>query len=428
MIGTVPAFLSRTALALSPDGRQRDHERSHQENRKKKATPQAARPGEFGSPDERILVVLQLAGGNDGLNTIVPIRDDLYYKARKRLAVPAKKALKLTDDFGLNPEAPGLKALYDDGLLGVIHGVGYPNPNRSHFVSTDIWETGDPQQHTFTGWAGRYFDNCCKGADPVDPKLGIALTREAPLTMVGSRFTPVTFVSPDQLQWQPHHSNKGAKDAFNTLNGEPPAPAMPSAHTSPSAPLTTLDFLRREAFDAQMNVDEIRQAAGKGAAGPRAGLQAHLTMVANMIAAGLPTRVYYVSLTGFDTHSGQEGRQPGLLRQVGEGLGAFFKALKATGQSDRVLVMSFSEFGRRVEENASGGTDHGTAAPMFLAGTAVKAGLHGRHPSLKDLDAGDLKYTTDFRAVYSTVLEKWMGADAKKLMPGSFPRLDVLRV
>ncbi|GMU36015.1 MAG: DUF1501 domain-containing protein [Phycisphaerae bacterium] len=406
---TVPGFLTRTARAMADDSGGRRRRADAQQD---KALP--------GPVDARVLVVLQLAGGNDGLNTIIPVRNDVYYRMRRKLAVPARQALKLTDEFGLHPAAKGLKELYDDGLLGVIHGVGYPNPNRSHFVSTDIWETADPNQRTFTGWVGRYFDSCCAGADPPDPKLGIALTKEAPLTMTGAKFSPVSFVSPDQLQFQPHHTNKGAREVFSHLNDEPHAPAQGKT-------LRTLDFLRREAFDARMNVDDIREAAGRGGVGPRASLSAHLTMVANMIAAGLPTRVYYVSLTGFDTHSGQEGRHQGLLAQLGDGLSAFYKALKSTGHQDRVLVMTFSEFGRRVEENASGGTDHGAAAPMLLVGPSIKPGLLGRHPSLSDLDAGDLKHTTDFRAVYATVLENWLGVDAGKLIPGASATLGLLK-
>lgn len=412
MTVTAPAFLTRTAQALAGD----------QDRRSRRAGATGGSDRVAVSGPDRVLVVLQLAGGNDGLNTVIPISDDRYYKARRKLSIPAKNTLKITNDFAFHPSAKGLRALYDDGLLGVIHGVGYPNPNRSHFVSTDIWESADPQQRTFTGWVGRYFDNCCSGADP-DPKMGIALTREAPLAMIGSRFSPVSFMSPEQLQWQPHHSNKDARDTFAKLNteGEPAAP-------SDSGSLTTLDFLRREAFDAQMNVDEIREAAGRGSGGSRSSLTNHLLMVAHMIAASLPTRVYYVSLTGFDTHSAQDGRHESLMTQLSSALTTFFKALKETGHDQRVLLMTFSEFGRRVEENASGGTDHGTAAPIFLAGPAVKPGLHGKHPSLADLDAGDLKHTTDFRAVYSTVLQKWMQADVSKLIPGKFPALDVLRV
>lgn len=413
MSATAPAFLTRTALALSGD-----------EGRRRRSGAPDRVPV---SSQDRVLVVLQLAGGNDGLNTVIPISDDRYYRARRRLAIPARKALRINDDFAFHPSATGLKALYDEGLLGVIHGVGYPNPNRSHFVSTDIWETGDPQQRTYTGWVGRYFDNCCSGGD-CDPKLGIALTREAPLTMIGSRFSPVSFVTPDQLQWQPHHSNRGALDTFSRLNTPPETNGVAERNGPGGEGLTTLDYLRREAFDARMNMDEIREAAGRRSGGPRGSLTNHLLMVADMIAAGLPTRVYYVSLSGFDTHSGQDGRHDALMTQLSNGLTAFFKALKDSGHDQRVLLMTFSEFGRRVAENASGGTDHGTAAPMFLAGPIVRAGLHGRMPGLGDLDAGDLKHTTDFRAVYATILQKWMRADVSKLIPGTFPPLDILRL
>jgi len=400
---TVPAFLSRTAWALTePD-----------DDKLTRSIP--------GVPDDRILVVVQMAGGNDGLNTVIPVRNDEYYRSRSRLSIKKQDVLKLNDELGLNPQAKGLKRLYDDGLLGIVQGVGYPNPNRSHFASTDIWQTGDPNRHTYTGWIGRYFDNTCKGSDPPDPKLGIALTREEPYGMIGKCFSPVTFTSASQLQWRPDKSNHDPQKIFEHLN-------QPSVrHGSGSGTITTLDFLRRVSFDTRINADQIRTAAMGSTAGPRTNLNNQLSMVARMIAAGLPTKVYYVSIGGFDTHANQLGRQNALLKQLGDALAAFFDNLKKMNLLENVLVMTFSEFGRRVAENASGGTDHGVAAPMFIAGRAVRPGLLSRHPSLKNLDHGDLKHTVDFRSVYACILHDWMGADAGKIIGGRFPKVNLLK-
>ena len=184
---------------------------------------------------DRVLVVLQLAGGNDGLNTVVPFRNDDYHRARPRLGIAADNALKLTDQFGLHPAATGLKRLYDDGLLAVVHGVGYPNPNRSHFVSTDIWETADPQRRARTGWIGRYLDSQCRGADPPDPKLAVALRPETPLSLKGDTFSPLTFTDANRLRWQAHPTNRGAERVFNQLLETPAGDPRPGPQPADAA-------------------------------------------------------------------------------------------------------------------------------------------------------------------------------------------------
>ncbi len=375
------------------------------------------------SRDEPILVVVQLAGGNDGLNTVVPFRDPLYYRARPRLAIDAGTVARLNDDIGLHPAATGLKSLHDDGLLAIVQGVGYPNPDRSHFVSTDIWATGDPRGRRHTGWLGRYFDCTCKGTQRVEPKLGIAVTQEAPLTMIGERFSPVSFASPDELAWR-GGDRPSAHAAFERLNSSTGAEGM-------------LGYLQRAAMDARTSAAQIRDAAGRGdrrrrrdrpGSGGRWGggaLAQQLAMVRRMIAADLPTRVYYVSLGGFDTHANQAGRHATLLEELGKALEQFARGLREDGLLDRVLTMTFSEFGRRVAENGSQGTDHGAAAPLFVMGSRVRPGLHGRHPTLKteELDRGDLKWKIDFRAIYATVLSDWMKVDAGRILGAKYPRL-----
>jgi len=413
---TVPLFLDRTALAMSGDD-----------------APAAARPGR----DQPILVVIQLAGGNDGLNTLVPIRNDRYYSARPRIAVKKSDALKLSDDIGLNPAADGLKRLFDDGHLSIIQGVGYPNPNRSHFVATDIWATGDPEMRKHDGWLGRYLDCTCAGADP-DPRGGIAITQEVPLAMIGDRFSPVSFSTPGELTWRSASSGKARQSAFQELNDAgDSAPAAGKPQDSASA----LAYLERVAMDARASAAEIQRAAGAqsnapgarvraAAAGRRGGgqLSQQLGMVRRMIAAGLPTRVYYVSLGGFDTHANQPGRHSQLLNQLGDAMSSFIGDLKSDGLLDRVLVMTLSEFGRRVAENASQGTDHGAAAPMFIAGSRVKPGILTDHPSLEpnQLDRGDLTWKTDFRSVYADVLGKWLKVDAEGILGGKFNGLSII--
>jgi uncharacterized protein (DUF1501 family) len=412
---TVPAFLDQTAWAFDDRGTASSSRREA----------------------EKILVVLQLAGGNDGLNTIIPYRDNHYYQARPRLAVARDAALRLTDEIGLHSAAEGMKKLFDDGLMAIVQGVGYPNPNRSHFVSTDIWATGDPAGRQHEGWLGRYFDCTCKGSDPVEPRRGIAITQESPLAMQGRRFSPVTFGQPDELAWRPAGADPSRQEAFDQLNDIAGKSASSSVRTSKSA----LQYLRRAAMDARASADEIqdaigtsRQARRRGTARRKqndrgGGLAAELEMVHRMIAAGLPTKVYYVSYGGFDTHAGQAGRHQRLLGELASALDGFVTSLKSDGLLDRVLLMTFSEFGRRVAENGSQGTDHGAAAPLFVIGGAVRAGMHGNHPSLSpnDLDQGDLRWTVDFRSIYGTVLKDWLDTDPQRIVSGSPKRIDILK-
>lgn len=410
---TVPLFLDRTAWAFfDPAGAPQG---------KKKTV----------AKDDRILVVLQLAGGNDGLNTVIPYRNDRYYKGRPRIAVPKSEALKLTDELGLHPKATGLKSLYDAGLLAVLQGVGYPNPNRSHFVATDIWASGDPRDRMRNGWIGRYLDCTCKGHDKPDPKRGIAMTSEQPLAMTGEKFSPVTFSSPQELSWRGAGADSAGRDAFEKFNEESKESRLSAEH--PRSQAEALAYLKRTAMDARFNAREIQKAAGSSAGrdpvgltrakGRRSGqLGQQLTMVRRMIASGLDTKVYYVSMTGFDTHAGQTGRHQALMEQLGDAVNEFVEGLKEDGLLDRVLLMTFSEFGRRVNENASQGTDHGTAAPLFVVGGSIRPGVHGAHPSLEPdkLDNGDLKWQTDFRCVYSAILGNWLQADAKRILGGEF--------
>lgn len=381
-----------------------------------------------GVPEERVLVVVQLGGGNDGLNTIVPYFSDDYRRARPSLGIGAPgspnggagEALQLDANagLGLHPNLTGLKELHDEGMLSIIQGTGYPNPNRSHFTSMDIWHTAS-RDAKGNGWIGRYFDNQCNGT-PI-PEGSISIGRTAPRAMIGSVQKPVSFESERLFRWlgqDLHGSMKKPYDQINRLGMPEDVPAE-----------TQASFLMRTALDAQISSDKIRSAVRREPLVNYPGnnsLAQQLRMVGAMIRDGMTTRVYYVSLGGFDTHANQVNSHGNRMRQFGDAMRIFYRDLKAQGNESRVLTMVFSEFGRRVKENASGGTDHGTAAPMFLMGPMVRPGVLGQHPSLTSLDAGDLKFTVDFRSIYTAVLEDWLKAPARQVLGESFPKARVL--
>lgn len=403
LLPTVPAFIQTSAMGmLGPLGG-------------------GSQPG---VPEDRILVIVQLAGGNDGLNTVIPYGDGAYYKARPQLGIaePGRgngAALRTAvDGIGLHPNLAAFKEIMDDGAGTIVQGVGYPNPNRSHFASTDIWETANVGGKGL-GWIGRYFDCTCNGTP--DPQGGVSIGRKAPLAMMGQTQKPVSFESAELFRWLGEDVSKAMAAPYHDITR---AGALPDVTED-----SQLSFLMRTALDAQLSSERIRAAVAKSplVPYPQTPLARQLRIVGAMIRDGLATRVYYVSLGGFDTHAGQAGPHGNLLRQLAESLSAFRRDLKAQGNGERVLTMCFSEFGRRVKQNASQGTDHGTAAPMFLMGDMVNPGVLGKHPSLVDLDQGDLKHTIDFRSVYAGVLEDWMKAPSEKVLGGKFERAKVVR-
>lgn len=384
--------------------------------------------------DGPILVVVQLAGGNDGLNTLVPYGDDAYHKARPRLAKSEKDIIKLSDYCGLNSAMPWLGSQFKEGDLSIVQGVGYPNPNRSHFVSTSIWETADPGNHSNTGWLGRYFDNACPGADPT---VGISFNKTQPESFGAINNPGICLSSPELYRWIHSGGDKVmAEEFFNDLNrpdDDHDAPTEGSSIAMPAGGKTggvkgesNLAFLERVALDARVSSAKILEIAAKHKSSVQYGggaLSRSLNLVGRMIAGGLPTRVFYVSHGGFDTHNNQAGSHERLLQELDSSLKSFMADLKEQGNADRVVVMTFSEFGRRVNENASGGTDHGQGSCLFVLGQPVKGGLVGKHPSLTDLSQGDLKFTTDFRSIYATVLEDWLKTPSKPVLKGSFEKL-----
>ena len=409
---TVPAFVGRTFAEMD------------------EATRDLAVQAATGK-DGPILVVVQLAGGNDGLNTVVPYGDDAYHKARPRLAKEKGDLNKLNDYVGLNQAMPFMNSLYDEGDLAIVQGVGYPNPNRSHFISTSIWETADPNNRSNTGWLGRYFDNACDGCDPT---VGVSFNKTQPESFGAAKNPGICLSTPELYRWIHGGGQKDqAAEFFADLNQPHDAPTDGSSIDMPAggkvggvAGEENLAFLERVALDARVSSAKILELASKHKTRVQyAGtpIARSLNMVARMIAGKLPTRVYYVSHGGFDTHNQQINSHDRLLTTLDDALKAFFSDLKQQGNDDRVTVMTFSEFGRRVAENASAGTDHGKGSCLFVAGKPVKGGLYGKYPSLTDLSQGDLKHTTDFRGVYATVIEDWLKAKSEPVLRGKYEKL-----
>ncbi|APZ95197.1 DUF1501 domain-containing protein [Fuerstiella marisgermanici] len=367
--------------------------------------------------DGRILVVVEMAGGNDGLNTVVPYTDDEYRKARPELAIGKSDVLKINDNLGLHPVMTGFADLLEAGHLSIIQGVGYDNPNRSHFESMDIWHTCQRKdENRIDGWLGRYLQEAgqATSSDPAGLHLG---EDKQPFALMSRDARVPSIRSLDQFRL-----NGNETAAFRKAVRE-----LADARRDGGNDL--LSFVQSSTSSA-ITASERIEVAGMNykpsGEYPSTALANKLQTVAKLINSGLTTPVYYVRIDGFDTHAQQDGAHQSLLRQVSDGVSTFLKDMMAHGHGDRILCLCFSEFGRRVAENASKGTDHGTAGPVFLTGTHVKAGLIGQHPSLRDLQDGDLKHHTDFRQVYATVLERWLKCDSKAILRGKFNPLNAL--
>lgn len=391
-----PAFLAKTGLAT--------------------VAPSASRA----SATRNTLVVVQLSGGNDGLNTVIPYSDPLYRQARPQLAVPEGDVLPLNAELGLHPALGPLKARYDAGQLAVVAGVGYPNPDRSHFRAMDIWQTAEPAAYARTGWLGRYLSGCaCSQGDQAP---AISITQTLPRAFwTESLFVP----SLTNLQ-----SYRFFTDPRYPADREAQLRAIKALDAATDALRPYAEFLGQQSLNALANADELQRIAGGWQTPveypPNNPLAGALKTVGALIAGDLGARVAYVQLGGFDTHANQKNTQQRLLDQLAGALDAFQHDLEAMGKADEVVTMTFSEFGRRVKENGSAGTDHGTAEPMFVLGTRVRGGIYGQQPSLSDLDNGDLRFQADFRAVYATVLERWLGADATQVLGAPYAPLAFL--
>ncbi len=358
--------------------------------------------------DRSILVLVQLAGGNDGLNTLVPYADANYRRLRPTLGLAKEQLVAIDDRFALHAACTPLHRLLQDGKLGIVQNVGYPNPNHSHFRSTEIWETASDSNTTLpTGWLGRYFDSNCQGQPGADhDPCGVNISNEVPQSFLAAQDHPTFSYSLNG------RSRGRPPENLNLLE----AMALRTAYDHPHDNAGYLSHTMLDALVTERRFQTILDGYKPGADYPGSGFANSLRNVAALIAAGVSTRVYYVSLTGFDTHANQLNTHANLLKQLSEGLAAFQKDLESKKLDQQVLTMTFSEFGRRPSENESKGTDHGTAAPLFVLGSRVKAGLHGAAPNLDVAHNQDLTFSTDFRQVYATVLGKWLGADARQVL------------
>jgi uncharacterized protein (DUF1501 family) len=394
----VPTFLGRSALA--------------------------ARTADQGGAKDTVLVVVQLTGGNDGLNTVVPFKNDRYYKLRPTIAIPKDQVKKLTDDIGLHPAMGELAKLYaDESAVCVVQGVGYPNPSQSHFRSMDIWHAASTAETLTDGWIGRALK-----AKPA-PAFHLAGGNESsPLALAGApvRVPSVNSLDDFKLKTAAASGPDGAaqKNVITSVAQGEPGGSSPGSGS-------LLDFVSRTQMSTYASSEKLA-ALGKNyepkVPYPNTALANRLKLAAQLIDGGIGARIFYVSIDGFDTHSGQGGAvgaHANLLQQVSDGVSAFYRDLAGRGHKDRLCVMTFSEFGRRGHENGSKGTDHGSGAPMLLVGGKVKAGVVGEHPSLEKLDNGNLAHGTDFRRVYAAVLQQWLGIDAKAVLGEEFKIAEV---
>ncbi len=368
--------------------------------------------GNLVPPGNKVLVVIQLSGGNDGLNTVIPYRNDIYYKMRPALGIKREAALSLTDEMGLHPALSGMKALYDDGAMGILNNVGYPNPDRSHFRSMDIWHSASgSKEYWSSGWIGRYLDAQCKGCDK--PTQALEIDDTLSLAMKGESAKGLAFVDPNRL--------------YNTSN-EAYFRDLMKAHTDDSHEHHNVDYLYKTMAETISSASYIQQqfkTYRSQESYPNSELGKNMKVIAELIMSDINTKVYYVSHGSFDTHVGQQQQQERLFKQLDEAVSVFVQDLKKNNRFQDVVVMTFSEFGRRVGQNASGGTDHGTANNMFLlSGGLQQKGLLNEGPDLLNLNEGDLQYKVDFKSVYATLLHKWLSADDKEVLKQQYGYLD----
>jgi len=354
--------------------------------------------GEMVLPGNKVVVILQLSGGNDGLNTVIPVRNDLYYKARPKLGIAREKALSLTDETGLHPALKGLKELYDQGHLAILNNVGYPNPDRSHFRSMDIWHSAsDSREYWTNGWVGRYLDAQCRGCDK--PTQAIEIDDVLSLALKGEELKGIAVKDPRRLFGTANE--QFFRDIMKNHRDEPGEQPVDYLYKTMAETLSSADYIFRQ---SRMHPTS--------AVYPKTDLGNSLKTIASLIFSDINTRMYYVSLGSFDTHINQEFQQARLFTEMNDAVTAFVNDLKQQKRFEDVLLFSFSEFGRRVQQNASAGTDHGTANNMFfISGGLKQQGILNDMPDLSDLNEGDLKYTIDFKNVYATVLNKWLKAD-----------------
>lgn len=374
---------------------------------------------------DRILVVLQLTGGNDGLSTLIPHGDDAYGRNRKTTRIPTQDVLKIDEHLGFHPGLAGLMDLYEDRRVGIIPGVGYPNPIRSHFESMDVWHAADLRgRRAGHGWIGKLADQVFAGSS--DPDLVIHVGDKLPFSLHASRYRPIAFSSKDTYRWRGPASDLNVLEkAVRQPSENDKAPASES-EIIPEA----ISRMRRTVQGALSSSNQVLAAVDRYKAAvpyPPNPFGAALSTVSALISGGLRTKIYSLDVGGFDTHSQQKWKHDKLMTALGLALDAFMKDLVAHRQDHRVVLLTVSEFGRRVKENASRGTDHGAACPLFLLGKPVKPGLRAPHPSLTELDdQGDLVYSVDFRRVYATLIDEWLGGRHQDVLGQEWKKLNLL--
>jgi uncharacterized protein (DUF1501 family) len=363
--------------------------------------------------NNKVLVVIQLSGGNDGLNTVIPVRNDIYYRMRPGISIAREKALYLVSDCGIHPALTHLKTLYDEGNLAILQNVGYPNPDRSHFRSMDIWQSASSSgEYLNSGWLGRYLDaQCVNCAHPtqvleMDDSLSLALT--------GNLMKGLALRDPKRLY-------ETSRDPFfrDLIDA--------GAHVDAGDPDSYLYKVMAETLSSADYIFQQSKLHNSLTVYPDTEIGKNFKTIASLIASEINTRVYYVSLGSFDTHAGQQPKQEKLFSELNDALKPFTEDLKSSHRFDDTLIMSFSEFGRRVGENGSGGTDHGTANNMFLiCGALKRKGLLNEMPDLTHIDEGDLEMQLDFKRVYATVLNKWLQADDQIILGKQFDYLNFI--
>lgn len=371
----------------------------------------AAQGGKAGK--DTILVVCQLSGGNDGLNTIVPYAEKLYYTYRPTLGIPEENVLKLNEKVGMHPALAPLVELFNKKQVAIIQNVGYPNPNRSHFASMDIWQSASPDRKLKYGWIGRHADAAAL-TGPLNPVFALGLSTDKPLALTGQNASIPCFASLTDLQNMVGDAD--AQRMLRQIQGAE-APMGSDARVVQQANRAALEAI--EVLTAQLKTYTPKQTYGTDPFGNG------FRQIAQLIATSPATRIVYFSGGGFDTHARQAETHERLLTNFANGLSAFQKEMEACGKADNVVVLVFSEFGRRVQENGSAGTDHGHGAPMFLVGKPVKGGIYGPMPDLANLMNGDIRMTTDFREVYATALDDWIGGDSEVVLGQKFNHLPV---
>jgi len=365
---------------------------------------------------DRVLVLVNLQGGNDGLNCVVPYGDSQYYQLRPTLAIPKRDVLAMNAQIGFNPMMRSFKSLYDRGMVAVVQGVGYPNPDHSHFRSTEIWQTAVPDRYEHTGWLGRYLDEAPLPKDNLFN--GVAIAQVLPEALIANE---VDVPAIAQLNGYGLASDRdvASRRTFTELVRDNSFP-FSSPYLAHVAEIE--DHAQRGSEELPKLVAGYRTSASY----PATPLGRSLALAAQIAGSNIGTRVLYVQHGSFDTHVSQQATQERLLGEFSDAISAFYDDLAAHGNDKRVLTMTFSEFGRRIAENGSRGTDHGEASPLFLIGGGVKGGIYGTTPDLADTNMGNLKFTTDFRSVYATVLERWLGRPSEKILGGQFTQVEAI--